>query len=314
MDDKKDKQLIILSIIVAIFMWAFVMTTTNPSLTKTIRNVPLTIRNLEILQNRGFELVGKENLESITVKVQASRNDMLALDNEDLIASVDLQSPTEGIRSLNISVDTPSGVKVVETEPKKINLKIEKVIEKEFSPKLDIPQRLREDRIIEVNEMYPNKVSVEAIRSQIEKIKEIRVKVDKEEYLNGKIHNVDLEALDKNAKKIEHVNLSVNQLSLSFKVSETKEVPIKLVTEGEVDKDYEIKFSKITPEKIILKADQGILDKIEELETETLNISGIKANKEGRIKIKLPENVEIYDGDKQVAYSITLKRLEKNKE
>ena len=311
MDDKKDKQLIIMSIIVAIFMWAFVMTTTNPSLTKTMRNVPLSIRNLENIQNQGYELVGKDQVESVNVKVEASRSDILNIDNEDLVASVDLQSPSEGIRSLNINVDTPPGVKVVDIEPKKVNLRIEKVIEKKLTPKLDIKDKLREGRIVEVNEMYPDKVSVRGIRSKVEKVEELRAVVDKEDFLNGKIHNIDLEALDEKSEKVEGVPLTASQISLSFKVSETKEVPIKLVTKGDVGEDYKIKSAKVTPNSIIIKGDKSVLSKVDELDTQIVDITGIKTNQEGKIGVLLPDNVEIYDGDKEVNYNMNLVKKEK---
>ncbi len=314
MDDKKDKQLIIMSIIVAIFMWAFVMTTTNPSLTKTIRNVPLSIRNLENIQNQGYELVGNDQVESVNVKVEASRSDILNIDNEDLVASVDLQSPSEGIRSLNINVDTPTGVKVVDIEPKKVNLRIEKVIEKKLTPKLDIKDKLREGRIVEVNEMYPDKVSVRGIRSKVEKVEELRAVVDKEDFLNGKIHNIDLEALDEKGEKVEGVSLSASQISLSFKVSETKEVPIKLVTKGDVGEDYKIKSAKVTPNSIIIKGDKSVLSKVDELDTQIVDITGIKTNQEGKIGVLLPDNVEIYDEDKEVNYNINLVKKEKESE
>lgn len=311
MDEKKDKQLIILSIIVAIFMWAFVMTTTNPSLTKTIRNVPLTIINLENIQNQGFELVDDDQIDTVNVKIEASRSDMLALDSDDLVASVDIQSPSEGIKSLNINVDTPTGVKVVSTDPEKINFKIEKVIEKKITPKLDIDDKLKEGRIVEVNEMYPDEITVKGVRSQVEKVDQLVANVDSEDYLNGNIHNIDLEVLDKNGEQVDNVSLSVNQLSLSFKVSETKEVPIKLETKGEINEDYEIESTKIIPDTIILKGEKQFLSKIDEIGTEIVDITGAKSNIEGEAQLLIPDNVEIYDGEKNVNYNITLKKLSK---
>lgn len=311
MDDKKDKRLIIFSIIVAIIMWGFVMTTTNPFLTKTIRNVPMTIRNLENIQNQGYELVGKDQIDSVNVKVEASRSDMMALDSRDLVASVDLQSPSEGIRSLNINVDSPSGVKVVDIEPKKINLRIEKVIEKDMAPQLDLDEELKNDRIVEINEIYPDKVTIKGIRSQIEKVDQVRVRVDDESYLDGKIHNIDLEPLDKDGNVVDNISLSDKQVSISFKVSETKEVGVNLKTKGDVDEDYEVKSTDLAPEKIILKGDNEVLADIEEIETEVLDIEGAKANMEGTIKLALPDNVEIYDGNEEVSYTVSLKKLEK---
>ncbi|MFR7352658.1 hypothetical protein [Anaerococcus obesiensis] len=62
MNNKNDRKLIVLSILVAVIMWAFVMTSTNPSLSKTIRNVPLIIKNQEVMQKDGYALVGKDEV------------------------------------------------------------------------------------------------------------------------------------------------------------------------------------------------------------------------------------------------------------
>src|SRR5699024_4336969 len=135
-----------------------------------------------------------------------------------------------------------------------------------------------------------------------------------EDFLNGKIHNIDLEALDEKGEKVEGVSLSASQISLSFKVSETKEVPIKLVTKGDVGEDYKIKSAKVTPNSIIIKGDKSVLSKVDELDTQIVDITGIKTNQEGKIGVLLPDNVEIYDGDKEVNYNINLVKKEKEAE
>ena len=48
-----DKQLIVLSIIVAIFMWTYVTSSTNPSTNRTFRGVPIIIQNQDKLEDRG---------------------------------------------------------------------------------------------------------------------------------------------------------------------------------------------------------------------------------------------------------------------
>ena len=62
MNNKNDRKLIALSVLVAVIMWAFVMTSTNPSLSKTVRGVPLTIKNQEVMQKEGYALVGKDEI------------------------------------------------------------------------------------------------------------------------------------------------------------------------------------------------------------------------------------------------------------
>lgn len=310
MNDKKDRQIIILSVVVAIFMWAFVITTTNPMLSKTIRNVPLSIRNLETLQNQGFELVGKEQIENVNVKVEANRDDMRALESDDLVASIDLGSPSEGIRSLNVKVDTPSGVRVVDIDPKQVNLKIEKVVEKIVPVNLLVTDKLKEGRIVEVNEFYPQEIKVRGIRSQVDKVSELRVDVDKESYLNGKIHNISVIALDNQGEIVENVSLSSDEVSISYKVSQTKELSIKLITKGNVAEGYEIFQEDITPKKIIVKGDNATISKLKELETEEIDISNLKEDFEGKAEIILPNFVEVYDGEDSVSYKIKVRKKE----
>ena len=62
MNNKNDRKLVALSILVAVIMWAFVMTSTNPSLSKTVRNVPLTIKNQEDMQKDYFQLTSSHSL------------------------------------------------------------------------------------------------------------------------------------------------------------------------------------------------------------------------------------------------------------
>ena len=50
MKKKNDVQLIVLSVILAIVMWAFVVTSTNPSVNRTFRNVPILVQNKDALE------------------------------------------------------------------------------------------------------------------------------------------------------------------------------------------------------------------------------------------------------------------------
>ena len=138
MNKKNDRKLMALSILVAIIMWAFVMTSTNPSLSKTVRNVPLTIKNQELMQKEGFALVGKDEVSSVNVKVEGSRSDLASLSADDLVASVDLGTPSEGIKTLNIKVDGPSGIRVESTSPSNVNFKIEKIVKKELALEIKV--------------------------------------------------------------------------------------------------------------------------------------------------------------------------------
>ena len=170
MNNKNDRKLIVLSILVAVIMWAFVMTSTNPSLSKTIRNVPLTIKNQEVMQKDGYALVGKDEVASVNVKVEGSRSDLASLSAEDLVASIDLGVPTEGIKTLNVNVDVPSGIRIESVSPSNINLKMEKIVKKDLTVDIKISDRLKESKIINVSEQSTKKITVSGLRNYVDKV------------------------------------------------------------------------------------------------------------------------------------------------
>lgn len=309
MNKKNDRKLIILSVLVAIIMWAFVMTTTNPSLSKTVRNVPLTIKNQENLQQKGYALVGKDEISSVNVRVEGSRSDLVGLSSEDLVASVDLGSPSEGIKTLDVKVDGPSGIKVEDVNPSNINFKIEKIVNKTLPVEVEIDEDLKDSKIIEITEQAPKEIEVSGLRKDVDRVDRIVSSIDDEKYLDGKIHNLGLKPLDKDGKTVENVELSTNSLSISFDVLQTKEVKVKLDVKNEIPGAMEIKEAKINPQTVVIKGDASTIDDIDEIKTEKLDLAEIKTlTYKENLKLVLPEGVGLNDNDGQVEVSVKISK------
>ncbi|MDU2202466.1 MAG: CdaR family protein [Anaerococcus hydrogenalis] len=298
MNNKNDRKLIALSVLVAVIMWAFVMTSTNPSLSKTVRGVPLTIKNQEVMQKEGYALVGKDEISSVNVKVEGSRSDLASLSSDDLVASVDLGVPTEGIKTLNIKVDGPSGIKVESTNPSNVNFKIEKIVKKDLPVEIKIPDKLKESKIINVSEQSTKKITVSGLRKNIDKVDKIILNIGKDEYLDGKIHDIEARPIDKSGKTVANVDLSQNDVSISFDVLQSKEVEIELDYEESLPKNMEVIEKKYSPRKVIIKGEKSIIDKIDKIKTEKIDLTNLKNNEfEKSLELVVPEAVEINDGD-----------------
>lgn len=304
MSKKEDRKLIILSILVAIIMWAFVMTTTNPSLSKTVRNVPLTIRNQEQIQEKGYAIVGKDEVSSVNVRVEGSRSDLIGLSNEDLIASVDLGSVNEGIKTVNVKIDGPSGIRVENVSPSNINFKIEKIVEKTLPVDIKIDDEVKESKIIEVSEQSPTEVTVKGLRKNIDKVEKILLKVDDEKVLDGKIHDLSIVPVDKDGKVVENVELSQNDVSISFDVLASKEVDVKLDTIGQLPNNAQMKELKINPDKIVIKGEASVVDKINSISTKKINLSEISEKSyDKNIELEIPSGISLNDNDGYVNVS-----------
>lgn len=308
MNNKNDLKLKILSIIVAIFMWTFVINTTNPTVNKSYRNIPVVIRNQDDLEKNGYTIIGKDESYATSVKLKGSREKLLSLRSENIYASVDISDLKEGVQSLDIEVDTPSGVSVDEIEPGEINLNIQKVIEKTMPVNLIFSDEIKDGRIVEVNELSPKEVTVKGPASIINKIDRAELRIDDINLLDGKIHNLPVKVLDKNGKVLSDINISHQDVNVSFLVYETKRVNLKLVTSGRIDRDYEETARELSPDSIVIKGQESVIRDIEEIPTKPVNINYLRSNSTGDVKLDLPDAVKVYNGDDLVSYRIDVQK------
>lgn len=308
---KGDKQLIILSIIVAIFMWTYVTSSTNPSTNRTFRNVPIIIQNQDKLEDRGYTIVSKDDISSVNVKLTGSRNNILSLKQDDIQASINVSNAKEGIKSVDVKVDTPTGIYVDNVDPQKINLNIQRIIEKTMPVNIVINDKLKDGKIVELNEQTPKEIKIKGPESVINQVDRIEARIDDPEYLDGKIHNVNLKVLDKEGGEVEGASLDFKDVNLSFLVYETKKVKVDLMVRGDVAVGFMETLRAVSPDTIVIKGPGQVIRDIESIPTQTLIAGNIRSSKAGEVKLDLPEGVEVYDGDDTVSYKIEVQRIPK---
>ena len=304
-----DKQLLILSIIVAIFMWAYVTTSTNPSTSRTFRNVPIIIQNQDKLEERGYTIVSKDDITSVNVRLTGSRDNIVNLKADDIQAAINVMDSRDGIKSVDVKIDTPSGISLESVDPSKVNLNIQRIIEKDMPVNVVIADKLKDGKIVEVNEQNPEVIKIKGPESAINQVDRIEAHIDDEEYLDGKIHNVNLQVLDKNGKAVEGVDLDYKDVNLSFLVYETKTVKVDLKVRGEVGNGYVETLRAVSPDTVIIKGPGQLIRDIEEISTQTIIAGYIRSSKSGEVKLDLPEGVKVYDGDDIVNYKIEVQKI-----
>lgn len=304
-----DKQLLILSIIVAIFMWAYVTTSTNPSTSRTFRNVPIIIQNQDKLEERGYTIVSKDDITSVNVRLTGSRDNIVNLKADDIQAAINVMDSRDGIKSVDVKIDTPSGISLESVDPSKVNLNIQRIIEKDMPVNVVIADKLKDGKIVEVNEQNPEVIKIKGPESAINQVDRIEAHIDDEEYLDGKIHNVNLQVLDKNGKVVEGVDLDYKDVNLSFLVYETKTVKVDLKVRGEVANGYVETLRAVSPDTVIIKGPGHLIRDIEEISTQTIIAGYIRSSKSGEVKLDLPEGVKVYDGDDSVNYKIEVQKI-----
>lgn len=312
MKKRNDMQLIILSVLLAVVMWAFVVTSTNPSVNRTFRNVPILVQNNDKLENKGYTIIGIDEVNDVNIKLEGSRDKMVNLKESDVQASIDVMNVREGIQSVKVRVDTPSGVNLAGVDPAEININVQKILTKKFPVNLVIKDSLKDGKSVEVKEQSLKEITVKGPASEVNKIDRVEVDINDPEYLDGKMHNIDIHIMGKDGKEVVNVERSDTDLNVSFTVTETKRVKINLKTYGEVASGYEVKSTMVSPDDLVLKGNGQVLKTIDNVDTYPVNISNIKTDKEGDIRLNLPEGVSLYDGENPVNFKIVVGKKRAN--
>lgn len=306
---KGDSQLILLSIIVAVVMWTFVTTSTNPSTNRTFRNIPVIIQNQDKLENAGYTIVSKDDIGSVTVRLTGSRDNIVSLNADDIQASINVMDAKEGINSLDVKIDKPSGIYLDYVDPNKINLNIQRIVQKTLPVNVVIADKLKDGKIVEVNEQKPKEIKIKGPESVINNVDRIEVNVNEPEYLDGKIHNLNINVYDRKGKVIDGLDLDNKDVNLSFLVYETKKVKVDLRVRGQIANGYVETMRAISPENIIIKGQGQLIKDIESISTKPVILGNIKTTKSGEVQLDLPDGIEVYDGDDMINYKIEVTKI-----
>ncbi len=94
----------ILSLLVAIALWIYVMGSVDPTVTTTIHNVPVEKANEEVLEDLGMTATLNEP-ESIDITIRGARSDVNEAKKSKVTATVDVSNCDYGKNQAPISVD-----------------------------------------------------------------------------------------------------------------------------------------------------------------------------------------------------------------
>ncbi len=94
----------ILSLLVAIALWIYVMGTVDPMVTATIHNVPVEKVNEDVLEDLGMTAT-LDHPESIDITIRGARSDVNEAKKSRVTASVDVSDCEYGENEAAISVD-----------------------------------------------------------------------------------------------------------------------------------------------------------------------------------------------------------------
>lgn len=310
---KYNFKLKLFSLIFGFFVWALVIGTVNPVVTRSFENIPIKFTNQGALEKNKLILV-ESSIETVSVTVKGNRNDVVALNKNDIIAQANIEDYLgSGTHKLKINLTIPGNVKVDSFSDYNVLVTLDKEVTKEFDISVEIVGKLKNaNQIVATKEPSDKKVSVTGAISVINKINKVVALVDVNNMEKDEVVPAKLFAYDDLGKEIKKIKLNKEDTNVSISFQHFKEVPIELVTLNSTDKDIKIIKSDVVPNVISIIGNVSKLEGITSVKTKPLDLTQIKESGFYPITLELPSDTSVVNSGTKIVVNIDVdKKIEK---
>lgn len=274
----------LLSIVLAIVLWSFVISQDNATRYIDVNNIEVEVMGQPALQARGLAIqedVSSMLADAVNVRLEGAKSDVLALDRGAVRAVVDLSTITsEGTHTLSVSIEGIDNLSVKRISAGSgVTVTAEQLYTREV-PVVAVAKNEPADGFILLGGITPDPavITVSGTRSDVEKIKAAYVEVDLagvDDSINAQYEFAltDGDYLPVETGKVELSDTSVI-LRASIYAVKTVSVQWRASLLGNVADGYSITNVALTPSTITIAGLPQAVAAIDRVFIETVNVNG----------------------------------------
>jgi len=305
---EKEKTItIILSILVALVLWAYVLGEVNPTTQQTIANVPVQLLNIQSLTARELAISG-DGKYTVNVIIEGKRSDIMNITAQDIIAEADLFGWSKGENFVPVNVIAPESLKILEAKPAKVEVTIEDLVALSKPVEVIFRGNMPADTEEGAIEVKPAAIEITGARSEVEAVTSVQVTVEVADFsAEGSTVQVIASAVNYAGMPVENIKLSANYIQVFAKLLRVKEIPLSVSIVGELAEGLGAELS--VPETIKIKGTKGVIDEITSIDAEPVDVTGVTGNGTVSVKVILPEGVELAKGYENIQAGVVVEQI-----
>lgn len=299
---------IIVSIVIATFLWVYVIAEVNPVTQQTMASIPVQLLNAESIAKSGLALAGEQNY-TVDIILEGKRREAVKVTSDQIVVTANLSGFGKGNNQIPVSVAVPEGMTILEIKPANINVTIEELVtvSKPVTVKFTgVASSGNEPGELAIS---PLTVDVTGAKSLVSAVSSVEASININDLGSStKTIQAVATAVDSKGEKIDKVVSSTEKVSVTGKLLSTKEVKLTVEIIGQLSPTYEIKFINI-PSVIKIKGDLNKLSSLSEIKAEPIDISQLKVSSKLPIKPIFPAGVEAANGSKSLSADIGIQEM-----
>ena len=286
-----------LAFALAVAVWISAVTAADPIEERVFpRGIPLELIGLE----EGLEIIGPPPAQVfVTLSAPRSIWDRLLGEQDVITATLDLSEMSPGTETIPVDVEVniqPS--EVISYSPRSFTVTVESIISRTFSIRLI---RRGEPAIgfqAETPVMSHQEVTITGPEQLVNQVQEVRaiLEIDEAEAEVSRI--LKLQPVDANETVISGLEMSPDQITVTVDIVQRggyRNLVVKVGVYGEIANGYRLTNISASPPTVTVFSNDPILvtDMPGYVETESLDVTGVKDDVEQRLFLDLPPGVSV---------------------
>ena len=297
----------VISLVIAIVLWAYVIQVTNPTKNEKYDNIPITIVNQAALEERGLTVLSTDDT-AVTVNIQGKKSEFVKMNKNDITASIDVAGYDRGENSVNVVISIPNSMTLISKTPEKVKVTIDKLVS-EYKPVVAIVSgELAAGTELGNITTDVEEVMVQGAKTLVDSISYMKATIEAGSITADKTsQQVTLVPVDSSGKEVAKVTMGQSKVHVSSMFYYTKTVALTVNTVGEIPEGYQV--GKISsPETITIKGSKAVLNSINEIVGE-IDISAASLDSTGSrlpVTLKLPQGTSLSGSGTDISAAVTL--------
>lgn len=289
------------SFLFACILWIIVTNINDPIKTLSFNNVPVNIRNADLITDNGKIYEVLDNTDTIgIVTISAKRSIIDSLDQSNVVAVADMNDLTS-INTINIQLSTNKYNDLLESirgNIDSVKLNIEDKTSKTLPIRIDTTGTVRDGYMIGESTLEQNLIEISGPESVISQVKRAAATVNVSGFTNNIGTDSEIRLYDEDDRIVtsDSINKSISKVRVTVEILEMKTVPINWKVKGTPARGY-LATGEIdaTRNEVVIAGRSKVIQNIESIDIpETvLDISGMSENLETIVDLNdyLPDGV-----------------------
>ncbi|MBD5645396.1 hypothetical protein HYH96_16085 [Clostridium botulinum] len=303
-------------IIASFALWLYIFNIENPIKEQKI-TVPVNIVNKESMNEMELALVPKE-ASTVTLIIKGNVKDIYSVKAEDFKVEADLNSfgLKKGENQIPVKVKkSPSNIKIVNEENLWTKIILDKLKSKTVPVKIKVTGTPKEGYAALNPILKEETATIYGTETYINKVKEVVGNCNIEGKSSEIKTNISLQPKTYDGDIINEISVQPSKVYVEIHLRRIKKVPINMKLSEDISNNKNIESITPLQNEVEISGEEGALQNIKYINTETINVNSIKIGQENiENNLVLPKGVILVNGNNTVKFKVKFKVIEDKKE